>query len=68
MLKKLDVWQGNSFSMGGRAVLINSSLSNTATYHMSMFIMPLTTIKRMDKVRRKFFWQGGAAEEEISPG
>jgi hypothetical protein len=24
---------------------------------MSMFLMPLTTIKRMDKARRKFFWQ-----------
>jgi hypothetical protein len=44
--------------MGGRTVLINSSLSNTTTYHMSMFLMPLTTIKRMGKVRRKFFWQG----------
>jgi hypothetical protein len=57
--KKLEVWQGNSLCMGGRTVLINSSLSNTATYHMSMFLMSLTTIRRMDKVRRKFFWQGG---------
>jgi hypothetical protein len=62
--KKLDVWQGNSISIGGKIVLINSSLSNTATYHMSMFLMPLTTIKRMDKVRRKFFWQGGQLKKK----
>jgi hypothetical protein len=62
--KKIDVWQGNSLSMGGRTVLINSSLSNTATHHMSMFLMPLTTIKRMDKVRRKFFWQGGQLKKK----
>jgi hypothetical protein len=43
--KNLQVWQGNSLSTGGRTMLINSSLSNTATYHMSMFLMPLTTIK-----------------------
>jgi hypothetical protein len=43
--KNLEVWQGNSLSTGGRTMLINSSLSNTATYHMSMFLMPLTTIK-----------------------
>jgi hypothetical protein len=62
--KKLDVWQGNSISIGGKIVLINSSLSNTVTYHMSMFLMPLTTIKRMDKVRRKFFWQGGQLKKK----
>jgi hypothetical protein len=62
--KKLDVWQGNSISIGGKIVLINSSLSNTTTYHMSMFLMPLTTIKRMDKVRRKFFWQGGQLKKK----
>jgi hypothetical protein len=33
--KKLEIWQGNSLSMGGRSVLIN-----TATYHMSMFLIP----------------------------
>jgi hypothetical protein len=43
--QNLEVWQGNSLSTGGRTMLINSSLSNTATYHMSMFLMPLTTIK-----------------------
>jgi hypothetical protein len=55
--KKLDTWQGNSLSYGGRTVLINSGLSNTPIYHMSMFLLSKTVIKRMDKVRRKFFWQ-----------
>lgn len=27
-------------------------------YHMSVYLLPKTTIKRMDKIRRKFFWQG----------
>jgi hypothetical protein len=37
--KKLDVWQENFLSIGGRAILINSSISNIATYHMSVFSM-----------------------------
>jgi hypothetical protein len=53
--KKLDIWQGNSLSIGGRTVLINSSISNIAIYHISMFLLPKTTLKRMDKVRRRFF-------------
>jgi hypothetical protein len=56
--RKLDVWQGSSLSMAGRTVLINFSLTNSSIYHMSMFLLPKTVIKRMDRGRRKFFWQG----------
>jgi hypothetical protein len=60
MQKKVDIWQGNSMSSEGRTILINSSMSNTVIYHMSMFLMPKTTIHGMDKIRRTFFWQGGS--------
>jgi hypothetical protein len=26
---------------------------------MSMFLLPKTTLKKMEKARKKFFWQGG---------
>jgi hypothetical protein len=45
--------------MGGRSVLIRTSLSSTTVYHMSMFLLPKTTIHMMEKIRRRFFWQGG---------
>jgi hypothetical protein len=56
-VKKLDVWQGSSLSlsMAGRNTLINVSLVNSTIYHISMFLMPKTVIKRLDKHRRKFF-------------
>jgi hypothetical protein len=57
--KKLDVWQDNSLSICGRSTLIKSSLSSVVIYHMSIFLLPKTTIKRMEKIRRRFFWQGG---------
>jgi hypothetical protein len=62
--KKLDVWQGNSLSIAGRATLINSSLVNSTIYHMSMYPLPKIVIKRMDKRRRKFFWQGGSLKKK----
>jgi hypothetical protein len=62
--KKLDVWQGNCLSYGGRSVLINSSLFNTPIYHMSMFMVPKTVIKRMDKMGRKLFCQGGSLKKK----
>jgi hypothetical protein len=62
--KKLDIWQGNSLSIAGRTTLINSSLVNSPIYHMSMFLLPKTEFKRMDKGRRKFFWQGGSLKKK----
>jgi hypothetical protein len=50
--------------MGGRTILINSSLSNSTVYHMSMSLLPKTTLKKMDKARRKFFWQGGQLKKK----
>jgi hypothetical protein len=39
-VKKLDVWQGGPMSYGGRTILINSSLTNSSIYDMSMFLLP----------------------------
>jgi hypothetical protein len=39
--------------------LIKTSLSSTTIYHMSVFLLPKTTIHKMDKIMRRFFWQGG---------
>jgi hypothetical protein len=62
--KKLDVCQGNSLSIARRITLINSNLINSIIYHMSMYLLPKTVIKRMDKNRRKFFWQGGSLKKK----
>jgi hypothetical protein len=45
---------GGLFSYRGRNVLINASLPNILIYYMSMFLLPKTVIKRMDKMRRIF--------------
>jgi hypothetical protein len=52
-------------SSGGRLILLDSSLSNVATYHMSMFYLNDTFIEKMNKHRRRFFWQRRNGKKRI---
>jgi hypothetical protein len=56
--KRLDIWKGSSMSIAGRSTLISSSLNNAPIYHMSIYLLPKTVIKELDKVRRTFFCKG----------
>jgi hypothetical protein len=56
--KKLEIWQSGSLSMGGRVILINTSLANSSIYHMPLFLLPKTVVRKMNKGRRRFFQQG----------
>lgn len=51
-------------SIAGRTTLINSSLTNTFIYHMSMYLLPKTLVADLDKKRRTFFWQGGSTKRK----
>jgi hypothetical protein len=55
----------SALSLGGRLILLNSSLSSIPTYYMSMHLLPQTILKRMDRTRKKFFWQGGGKRKNI---
>jgi hypothetical protein len=43
--------------------MINSSLTSTFMYHMSMYFFPKTVIENLDK-QRTFFWQGGGQKKK----
>lgn len=51
--------KGGSMPIAGRTTLINSSMSNSFIYHMSMYWLPQTSINILNKQSRTFFWQGG---------
>ncbi|GMI67424.1 hypothetical protein HRI_000411700 [Hibiscus trionum] len=53
---KLAGWKGRSLSFAGRVVLINSVLSALPLYFMSLFIIPKTVLKKIDRIRREFLW------------
>jgi hypothetical protein len=52
--KCLDVWKGGTLSIAGRSTLISASLNNSPIYHMSVYLLPKTIIKCLDKTRRIF--------------
>jgi hypothetical protein len=56
--KKLECWAGYSSSIGGKFSLIQSYLSSTLIYHMSMYMLPMTNLVNLTKIIRKFFWEG----------
>jgi len=62
--KKLDVWKGSSLSIAGRTTLINSSLSSSFIYHMSLYLFPQSVVDDLDKQCRTFFWQGGGVKRK----
>jgi hypothetical protein len=62
--KRLESWQGSTMSIAGRSTLINSSLNNAPIYHMSIYLLPKTIVNRLDKIRGKFFWQGGGGTKK----
>jgi hypothetical protein len=60
--KRLDVWKGGNMSIAGRTTLIGASLNNSPIYHMTVYLLPKTTIDSLDKIRKRFFWQGGGTK------
>jgi hypothetical protein len=38
--------------------LVNSVLSSVLVYHMTVFSLSKWAIKRIDKIRRNFMWNG----------
>jgi hypothetical protein len=59
MENKLGSWQGRSLSLGGRLVLINSSLINVPLYMLSMYKALKIVIMKIDVYRKILLWQGG---------
>jgi len=56
--KKLARWKRQYLSLGGRLTLINSVLDSLPTCMMSLFPIPAKIISRLDRIRKKFLWQG----------
>lgn len=56
--KLIEGWQVKLFSQGSRLVLVNSVLSNLSLYIFSMFRAPKWVVRRIEALRRVFFWKG----------
>lgn len=54
--KKLSGWKCKTLSWVARIVLVNEIFSSLPIYFMSLFQVPVTVIKKIDKIRRNFLW------------
>ena len=64
MRRRLAWWKWQYISKGGRITLIKSTLASMPIYHMSLFRMPKTVVRRLEKVQRDFLWGGGNVERK----
>lgn len=55
MYTRLEGWQANTLSIGGRITRIKSCLSSMSVYYFSMYRFPKTNIGGMEKAIRRFF-------------
>jgi hypothetical protein len=59
---KLPSWKGKLMSKAARAQLVKSVLMAIVTYHVMVFNLLKWLIKRIDKLRRNFYWKGEDAQ------
>lgn len=62
--KRLVGWKRHFLSKGGRLTLIKSTLSNLPTYFMSVFVLPSSVAKRLEKLERDFLRKGSMEERK----
>jgi hypothetical protein len=55
---KLTGWRSALLSIAGRLILMQTILSAMPLYYMTIFMLPKNVISQIDKIRRKFLWQG----------
>ncbi|RVW47226.1 putative ribonuclease H protein [Vitis vinifera] len=63
--RRLSLWKRQYISKGGRITLIKSTLASMPIYQMSIFRMPKSVAKRVEKTQRDFLWGGGNLEGKV---
>ncbi|KAL4180541.1 hypothetical protein AMTRI_Chr13g125810 [Amborella trichopoda] len=55
---KFASWKGRFLSFGGRITLIRATLASIPIYYMSLFQIPISVIRKLEKSMRDFLWSG----------
>ncbi|GJT18001.1 RNA-directed DNA polymerase, eukaryota, reverse transcriptase zinc-binding domain protein [Tanacetum coccineum] len=58
--------KANLLSIGGRMTLLKSVLGSLGIYYMSLFRVPESILKYLERLRATFFWGGSSESRNIS--
>ncbi|XP_059591088.1 putative ribonuclease H protein At1g65750 isoform X2 [Vitis vinifera] len=65
MRRRLALWKRQYLSKEGRITLIKSTLSSIPLYQMSVFRMPKSVARRIEKLQRDFLWGGANGDNKV---
>ncbi|GJT95362.1 RNA-directed DNA polymerase, eukaryota, reverse transcriptase zinc-binding domain protein [Tanacetum coccineum] len=57
--ERVSCWRNKTLSYAGRIQLLASVLSSMQIYWASVYLLPLSVIKDLDKLFKKFLWNSG---------
>jgi hypothetical protein len=63
--KRINSWRGRSLSRAGKEVMIKSVLQAIPTYVMSIYLIPESTVKDIERMLNSFWWGSGANNKGI---
>jgi hypothetical protein len=63
---KIPNWKGSLLSMGGRVVLLDSVMSVTHLYMLSLYKLLVKIKKKLDSFRCQFLWQGTSQKRKFT--
>lgn len=56
MVRRLPKWRGKTQSQAGWTIMVKNVLNTIHLYHMSKFKLPEETIKKIDSIQIRFWW------------
>ncbi|GJY99208.1 hypothetical protein Tco_0516638 [Tanacetum coccineum] len=57
--RRINSWRNKKLSYGGRIQLIASVLSSMQHYWALVYMLPITAVKELDKLFKRFLWNSG---------
>ncbi|GJX32994.1 hypothetical protein Tco_0242849 [Tanacetum coccineum] len=59
-------WKEKTMSFGGRLTLVKLVLGSMPLYYFSLFCVPMSVIKILERIRKNFFWAGNGEDKKLS--
>jgi hypothetical protein len=63
--KRINSWRGRALSRAGKEVMVKSVLQAIPSYVMSIYLLPETTIKEIERMMNSFWCGGGSHNQGI---